>query len=89
MTGVSHAESVGADPVSSRPDSSAPSIAAIAPPPAGSAPSRLQWSDVAPDAEARLNAYLVNHHVYASDGMRGVLPYVRIVAYQSSAGDFR
>ena len=89
MTGVSHPESVVTAPASSGPDSSVPRIAATAPSPAGSAPSRLQWSDVAPDAEARLNAYLVNHHVYASDGMRGVLPYVRIVGYQSSAGDFR
>ena len=29
-----------------------------------------------PDAEARLNVYLVNHNAYAGNGMRGVLPYV-------------
>ena len=44
---------------------------------------------VAPDAEARLNAYLVSHNEYAGDGVRGVLPYVRIVGYQSFAEDGR
>ena len=47
---------------------------------------RLQWSDAAPDAEARLNAYLVNHNEFAGHGVRGVLPYVRVVGYQSAAG---
>ena len=89
VAGVSRPESVAAGPASTTPDSPVPRIAAMAPPPAGPGPSRLQWSDVAPDAEARLNAYLVNHHVYANDGMRSVLPYVRIVAYQPSAGDYR
>lgn len=45
--------------------------------------SRLQWSGVAPNAEARLNAYLVNHNEYAGHGVHGVLTYVRIVGYQS------
>ena len=49
--------------------------------------SRLRWSDAAPGAEARLNAYLVNYNEYAGHGVRGVLPYVRIVGYQSGAGD--
>ena len=56
---------------------------------AGAGTSRLQWSDVAPDAEARLNAYLVSHNEYAGTGMGGVLPYVRIVGYQSFEGDER
>ena len=50
---------------------------------------RLQWSDVAPDTEARLNAYLVNHSEHAGNGVPGVLPYVRLVGYQSVAGDYR
>ena len=50
---------------------------------------RLQWSDVAPDTEARLNAYLVNHSEHAGNGVPGVLPYVRFVGYQSVAGDYR
>ena len=89
VAGVSHPETVTTDPVSTTPGSSAPRIAAMAPPAASPRPSRPQWSDVAPDTEARLNAYLVNHHVYAGDGMRGVLPYVRIVAYPPSVGDYR
>ena len=63
-------------------------IASTTAQPAGPETARLQWSDVAPDAEARLNAYLVNHNEYAGNGMRGVLPYVRIVGYQSFAGDY-
>lgn len=50
---------------------------------------RLQWSDVAPDTEARLNAYLVNHSEHAGNGVPGVLPYVRLVGYQSVGGDYR
>ena len=49
----------------------------------------LQWSDVAPDAEARLNAYLVSHYEHAGHGVRGLLPYVRVVGYQPAAGDYR
>ena len=47
---------------------------------------RLRWNDAAPDAEARLNTYLVNHNEYAGHGVRGVLPYVRVVGYRSAAG---
>ena len=86
---ASRPETMAMDPASTNPDSSAPRIAVMSPPSVVPGTSRLQWSDVAPDTEARLNAYLVNHHVYAGDGMRGVLPYVRIVAYQPSAGDHR
>ena len=50
---------------------------------------RLQWSGVAPDTEARLNAYLVNHSEHAGNGVPGVLPYVRLVGYQSVAGGDR
>ena len=56
---------------------------------AGTESDRLQWSGVAPDAEARLNVYLFNHNAYAGNDLRGVLPYVRIVGYQSPAGDDR
>ena len=54
----------------------------------GYEPARLQWSDVPPDTEARLNAYLVNHNEFAGNG-RGVMPYVRLVGYQSVAEDNR
>ena len=47
---------------------------------------RLQWNDATPDAEARLNLYLVNHNEYAGHGVQGVLPYVRVVGYRSGAG---
>ena len=75
-------------------------VAAVEPPAAGAslrkavaqapAPrreaSRLRWSDAEPGAEARLNAYLLNYNEYAGHGVRGVLPYARIVGYQSGAG---
>ena len=73
----------------SAPDRTEVRIASVAERPAGADASRLQWSGVAPDAEARLNAYLVSHNEYAGDGVRGVLPYVRIVGYQSFAEDGR
>ena len=65
-----------------------PRPASAAAPPAGSEAARRRWSG-APDAEARLNVYLVNHNESAGDGVRGVLPYVRIVGYQPAAGDHR
>ena len=68
------------------PDPVRPSIAATAVRHPRPESARLQWNDAAPDAEARLNAYLVNHNEYAGHGVRGVLPYVRIVGYRSAAG---
>ena len=47
------------------------------------------WSDAAGDAGARINAYLIHHSEHAGLGVRGVLPYVRVVGYQSDAGDGR
>lgn len=92
VAGISHPEAAVADTTVAdtgaiTPDRAAPHVASTAARPV--APERLKWSDVAPDAEARLNAYLVNHNEYAGNGMRGVLPYVRIVGYQSVAGDYR
>ena len=63
-----------------------PSIAATAVRHPRPESARLRWNDAAPDAEARLNAYLVNHNEYAGHGVRGVLPYVRVVGYRSAAG---
>ena len=71
------------------PERSEVRVASVVERPAGAEASRLQWSGVAPDAEARLNAYLVSHNEYAGNGVRGVLPYVRIVGYQSFAEDGR
>ena len=51
-----------------------------------SRPASPRRSAVEPDAEARLNTYLVSHNEYAGNG---VLPYVRIVGYQSAAGGHR
>ncbi len=47
-------------------------------------PSSNRWSIDRPAVEARLNAYLVNHSEYAGHGMRGMLPYARIVGYDAS-----
>ena len=86
---ASPSESVAAVSAPAAPDRSEVHVASMTERSAGAEASRLQWSGVAPDAEARLNAYLVSHNEYAGDGVRGVLPYVRIVGYQSFAGDGR
>ena len=86
---ASRAESAGAGPAPAAADRSEVRVASVAESPTGGAASRLQWSGVAPDGEARLNAYLVSHNEYAGDGVRGVLPYVRIVGYQSFEEDGR
>ena len=86
---ASRSESAAAVSAPAAPDRSGVRVASVAGRSAGTEASRLQWSGVAPDAEARLNAYLVSHNEYAGDGVRGVLPYVRIVGYQSFAEDGR
>jgi sigma-E factor negative regulatory protein RseA len=42
---------------------------------------RMTWNDATPSVTNRLNGYLVHHNEYLSNGMRGMLPYARIVAY--------
>lgn len=42
---------------------------------------RLNWNDAAPAVATRLNGYLVTHNEYIANGMRGMHPYARIVAY--------
>jgi sigma-E factor negative regulatory protein RseA len=42
---------------------------------------RMTWNDATPSVTNRLNGYLVTHNEYLSNGMRGMLPYARIVAY--------
>ena len=42
---------------------------------------RMTWNDAGPAVTNRLNGYLVTHNEYLSNGMRGMLPYARIVAY--------
>ncbi len=86
---ASRAESAAAISAPATADRSEARVASVAEPSAGAEASRLQWSGVAPDVEARLNAYLVSHNEYAGDGVRGVLPYVRIVGYQSFEEDAR
>lgn len=42
---------------------------------------RMTWNDAAPAVTTRLNGYVVTHSEYLTNGMRGMLPYARIVAY--------
>ena len=42
-----------------------------------------RWNE-SPEVEARLNGYLVNHSEYVGYGMQGMLPYARIVGYDSN-----
>ena len=89
VAGDSQPELAMADSASATEDVPASRVVSMAVQPAGTESDRLQWSGVAPDAEARLNVYLFNHNAYAGNDLRGVLPYVRIVGYQSPAGDDR
>jgi sigma-E factor negative regulatory protein RseA len=44
-----------------------------------------QWERLDPRIDKRLSGYLVNHNEYAaSRGVQGVMPYVRIVGYETS-----
>jgi negative regulator of sigma E activity len=56
-----------------------PSALQTTPEPAAS--TRLTWNDARPGVEARLNGYLMNHNEYLSGGVRGMLPYARVVGY--------
>ncbi|OGI45957.1 MAG: hypothetical protein A2151_04575 [Candidatus Muproteobacteria bacterium RBG_16_65_34] len=43
-----------------------------------------RWDTREPEAESALNAYLVEHNEFApTSGMNGMLPYVRVVGYDS------
>jgi hypothetical protein len=44
---------------------------------------RMTWNDARPAVEARLNAYLLNHNEYLAGGVRGMLPYARVVGYDA------
>lgn len=44
-----------------------------------------QWDRIQPQVDKRLSGYLVNHNEYAaSHGVQGVMPYVRIVGFDSN-----
>lgn len=44
-----------------------------------------QWDRLDPQIDKRLSGYLVNHNEYAaSRGVQGVMPYVRIVGYDTN-----
>lgn len=43
-----------------------------------------QWNRIQPQVDKRLSGYLVNHNEYAaSRGVQGVMPYVRIVGFDT------
>ncbi len=44
----------------------------------------IRWDVARPAVEDRLNSYLVHHSEYQSAPMHGMLPYVRVVGYNSS-----
>ena len=97
VAGLAVAASVGVLAValwSLRPDGSLPagnSTVAANTTPASPLVSPLPAADdSAPDSRHRLNSYLANHNEYASmNSVNGVLPYVRIVGYESGASPRR
>ena len=52
-----------------------------APADSGRVLTRMTWNDSRPAVEARLNSYLLDHSEYLADGVRGMLPYARVVGY--------
>ncbi len=90
LTGVAVAASVAlvavlalqnVDPGTNSP---APQVASTGLPAAELAASGEVWERQPAPAGGRLNGYLVQHNEYAaSSGVQGVLPYVRIVGYDS------
>lgn len=70
-----------------------PTLASTQSPPAGTATASLasvteapsdRWDRLDPHIDKRLSGYLVNHNEYAaSRGVQGVMPYVRIVGYDT------
>jgi sigma-E factor negative regulatory protein RseA len=42
------------------------------------------WSTNQPELESALNVYLVEHNEFAPTGMNSMLPYVRVVVYDSN-----
>lgn len=63
------------------PDSPKPEPIPVVAGAAGIDLTRMTWNDAAPAVTNRLNGYLVTHNEYLGNGMRGMLPYARIVAY--------
>ncbi|MFT5449142.1 MAG: sigma-E factor negative regulatory protein RseA [Gammaproteobacteria bacterium] len=59
------------------------SDAAVDAQPTASSLTRMTWNDAGPAVEARLNGYLLDHNGYLADGVRGMLPYARVVAYDT------
>jgi sigma-E factor negative regulatory protein RseA len=61
-----------------------PQVASVAPLPGAVLPVQEVWERQSSPVGGRLNGYLVQHNEYAaSSGVQGVLPYVRIVGYDS------
>lgn len=46
---------------------------------------KTDWNDSAPSVTNRLNGYLVSHNEHLADGMRGMLPYARLVAFDQES----
>ena len=59
------------------------SDAAVDAQPSGTSLTRMTWNDARPAVEERLNGYLLDHSGYLADGVRGMLPYARVVAYDA------
>ena len=49
--------------------------------PAAPGPGRMAWQAAGPGVSKRLNAYLLDHSDYLSDGVHGLLAYARVVGY--------
>ena len=68
-------------PTESAPQPAVTPVAVPSPPVTVVASTRLTWNGARPGVEDRLNGYLLNHNEYLAGGVRGMLPYARVVGY--------
>jgi sigma-E factor negative regulatory protein RseA len=67
-----------------RPDGAGSAVVATSAPTAATARvGATRWDTNQPELERTLNVYLVEHNEFASTGVGGMLPYVRVVGYDN------
>lgn len=67
-----------------RPDGAGSAVVATSAPAAATVRvGATRWDTNQPELERTLNVYLVEHNEFASTGVGGMLPYVRVVGYDS------
>jgi sigma-E factor negative regulatory protein RseA len=71
----------GIEPLATAPVERPPTRPAPGAAPAAGGGERMAWQAAGPGLSKRLNAYLLDHSDYLSDGVHGLLAYARVVGY--------